>query len=469
MGSPKVGVYARISLDRADGAGVERQLADCLALAARRGWEVVETYVDNSESAYKAGHVRPEYERMMTDLRGRRLDGLVVWNIDRLYRKPRELEDLLELAEDGQLAFGVVGGDYDLATSDGRFVARLMVNVANKSSADTARRMARKVLADAQAGKPHGGQRPWGYEADRVTVNPAEAAVIRECCGRLIGGASLRQVALDLNRRGLTGARGARWQVTSLTRALTSLHLVGVRVHHGEEYPGSWPAILTREERANVLASIGERQLTRIAYRRHLLSGFVFCGVCGTRLQARTRTMTYECPAPPQGGRCVSVAAATLEAHVLAQVSRYAMRRPAEQPEAAHLDLSDLEERRRALIRVFAAGMMTERDLQVGAAAITDQIASAEQAAIASVKRPRVRLLDGWDALDIDEQRAELAQHVSRIEVGRGVRGIFDSSRIGMWTADGEGWDTVDAELATSEAPETKSERTLAAKALQSV
>ena len=33
-----VAVYARISDDRQDGAGVERQLQDCRALVQRRGW-----------------------------------------------------------------------------------------------------------------------------------------------------------------------------------------------------------------------------------------------------------------------------------------------------------------------------------------------------------------------------------------------------------------------------------------------
>jgi DNA invertase Pin-like site-specific DNA recombinase len=40
------GIYARISLDRRDGEGVARQLADCHELAAKRGWDVAE-YVDN--------------------------------------------------------------------------------------------------------------------------------------------------------------------------------------------------------------------------------------------------------------------------------------------------------------------------------------------------------------------------------------------------------------------------------------
>ncbi len=69
-----------------------------MALAARRGWSVAETFVDNDVSA-SSGRPRPQYERMMQALAARGLDALVVWDVDRLTRTPRELEDIVELAE----------------------------------------------------------------------------------------------------------------------------------------------------------------------------------------------------------------------------------------------------------------------------------------------------------------------------------------------------------------------------------
>lgn len=63
------GVYARISSDRSgDTLGVQRQIADCLALAERKGWTVAGQYVDDDVSAW-SGRARPEYERCLRDLR----------------------------------------------------------------------------------------------------------------------------------------------------------------------------------------------------------------------------------------------------------------------------------------------------------------------------------------------------------------------------------------------------------------
>ena len=65
----RAGIYARISSDRdGDQLAVRRQIADCEERAGREGWEVVERYVDDHVSAYKAT-VRPAYRRLLADLR----------------------------------------------------------------------------------------------------------------------------------------------------------------------------------------------------------------------------------------------------------------------------------------------------------------------------------------------------------------------------------------------------------------
>ena len=75
----------------AEALGVGRQLADCERLAERKGWEVVERYVDDDVSAW-SGRARPEYARCLDDLAAGVIGGLLVYDLDRLHRQPRELE-----------------------------------------------------------------------------------------------------------------------------------------------------------------------------------------------------------------------------------------------------------------------------------------------------------------------------------------------------------------------------------------
>jgi site-specific DNA recombinase len=73
---------------------------------------------------------------------------------------------------------GVKGG-FDLVTDNGRSAARILVAQANKASADTAARVARKHLEQQQNGVPTGSRRPFGWKADKRSLEPAEAAELR--------------------------------------------------------------------------------------------------------------------------------------------------------------------------------------------------------------------------------------------------------------------------------------------------
>lgn len=161
-------MYLRISEDaNRTGLGVERQRQDCQALASDRGWTVVKVYEDNDVSA-SSGRKRPQYEAMLEDIRQGRIDGVIVWDVDRLTRMPRELEDVIDLADQHGLALASVGGDIDLATPQGRMTARLKGAVARHEVEQASRRIQRKNQQRAEAGLPHGSP-AWGWKrpADR--------------------------------------------------------------------------------------------------------------------------------------------------------------------------------------------------------------------------------------------------------------------------------------------------------------
>lgn len=82
-----------------DGLAIERQREQCEALANYRQWEVVETYVDQSKSATDRTKSRPDYDRMVADYRAGRFTAIICYDLDRLTRQPRQLEDWIDAAE----------------------------------------------------------------------------------------------------------------------------------------------------------------------------------------------------------------------------------------------------------------------------------------------------------------------------------------------------------------------------------
>lgn len=88
-------IYARISQDRGgEGLGVKRQLVDCRAEAKRRGWPVVAEFVDDDVSAY-SGKTRTGYRAMLEAIQQGEADAVLVWHVDRLHRRPIELEEFV--------------------------------------------------------------------------------------------------------------------------------------------------------------------------------------------------------------------------------------------------------------------------------------------------------------------------------------------------------------------------------------
>jgi DNA invertase Pin-like site-specific DNA recombinase len=199
------GAYLRISSDRFGlEAGVERQNDDAEDTRARLGWApFAKTYRENDTSAFKKRKVirpdgsidwvvmRPKFRQLLADLSTGVIDGVIFYDLDRLVRQPRDLEDLIDIVEYVQHpVIGATGGRMNLINDSDRHMARMMCVMALKSSEDTARRVARMHLAAAQQGKIQ-GRIAYGWVRsgpDKGRHLPDEAAVVRALfAGCLIG------------------------------------------------------------------------------------------------------------------------------------------------------------------------------------------------------------------------------------------------------------------------------------------
>lgn len=288
-------VYARISSDPNDTAlGVARQLDDCLALAERKGWMVGEVFTDNDCSA-TSGKIRPQYARMMGALAAGQLDALVVWDVDRLTRTPRELEDVVDLAERRGVALASVGGEIDLATPQGRLTARIKGNVAKHESEQLARRVKRKMAERAEAGQPH-GRVAYGWRREQVyddqgrrlgskdVVHPEQAQVIRSAADAVLAGESLRAVVSRLNATGERTLNRKPWTTTTLRLILLRERNVGRRVHQGRVIgDAEWEPVLDIDTHGRLVALLTDparRNSPASSAVKYLLSGIARCGVC---------------------------------------------------------------------------------------------------------------------------------------------------------------------------------------------
>jgi site-specific DNA recombinase len=290
------GIYARISQD-IDGTelGVSRQIEDCREEAERRGWDVADTFTDNDVSATRS-KVRPQYQRMIAAVEAGQLGAIIVWDVDRLTRTPRELEDIIDLADKHGLQLANVGGDIDLSTPQGRMTARIKGTVARHDTDQQSRRLRRKFEEKAQKGEPH-GYCPYGYtrvvENDerghrigaRDVINPDQAAVIREAAERALAGESLRSIVAGLNERGIHGPKSPQWNSTILRQLLLRPSNAGLRQHRGVVVgPSQNEPIFSPEthDRLKAFFADPDRKSNHSGPGfKFLLSGLALCGLCG--------------------------------------------------------------------------------------------------------------------------------------------------------------------------------------------
>lgn len=324
----RAAIYCRISDDQeGTGKGVARQQEDCVVHAERIGWTVAGVYTDNDVSAYR-GKRRPEYERMLADLRAGTVDGVIAWHPDRLHRQPRELEHFMDVVDAaGAPVSTVLAGDLDLSTADGRMHARITGAVARHESEHKSERIRRKAVELARAGKVSGGgTRPFGYEADRRTLCEPEADLIRAAAAEVLAGGTLWGICNRWNDQGVATVTGTSWKPQILRGILTRGRIAGWRAHKGELVAeAEWPAIISRADLERLRARLLDpsRQTNRRSTRYLLTGGIARCGLCHSPLIARGRgggTRGYTCATQHGGCGKVRVAAEPFEDYVAAKV-----------------------------------------------------------------------------------------------------------------------------------------------------
>jgi site-specific DNA recombinase len=449
-------MYARISEDRQNGAGVERQLEDCLALADSKGWELTPTpYVDNdiSASRYSRKH-RPQYRHLLAAIREGKVNRIVAWHMDRLYRQPKELEELIDMADSGQVEIvSVTGGDLDIGTSDGRLVARMLVSVAAKSSEDTSSRLRRQQHQARLQGRPRGGRRPFGW-LDQVTPDPQESRLLLEAMDNVLAGASLNDIAREWTAAGI---HGRTWNSGDVSSTLTMPRHAGLVVHLGEIVGlGQWPALLPRAQWEQVCAVVrGRARNVGVPRRRSMLTGIVVCGNCGasmTRSVGAGGARLWRCHVGPRNVGCgkVSIRAEQLEPVIVHAVWQRVdtldlagiLSNAEDRPDFAKVaeQLAGLERREDDAAASFGAGRINVRamerithDLEAQRTVLRARLARhANRDALSTYAGRSGALEAAWPLLTDDQRRTIIAETLGKVTIlpspSSGPR--FDPSRI---------------------------------------
>ncbi len=160
-------LYARVSTEE---QGTQPQIQACRSYCEAKGWDV-SAVVEEKRSAWKGP--RPGWERLKQELRARQYDALVVFRIDRLWRRSSEFVlDFAELADRGIAVVSIMEG-IDASTPLGRALLNVIVALAELERTAVAEATRQRLQALRNLGRKLG--RPLGGSRDReVRISDGE-------------------------------------------------------------------------------------------------------------------------------------------------------------------------------------------------------------------------------------------------------------------------------------------------------
>lgn len=453
-----------------NGRSVAGQESDWRSDCEDEGFTPGRAFADPSRSASRyARQPRPDFAELIEHIRSGQCEMLALWEASRGSRALGEWVSLLDLCISTGTLIRIIGEQrtYDVCKRrDYRDLAADGIK-ARDDSEEISERTQRGKRAAALKGTPP-GRLLYGYR--RVydgrgnymeqVEHPQEAAVVREIARRVMAGESLRAVARSLDERGITTPTGKPWRSGNMGKTIIRPAYAGLRVHQGRVVgKADWPALLDEETYDTCVAILTDpsRITARGTALKHMLSGIMSCGACGTGVLG-TRTInggrSYSCPC-----HRVSIQADALDGFVTKLVRALLARPGNEDLFTRRMDGSAVaaakaaERRLRARLdehyREAAAGNLSATGLGAVEALLLPQIEAAAAKARAITTPPKLRGLTPeivakrWDSLAVTIRR-EVVRAVVDLRVDPGVRGRarFDRGRLNgsRWVGDTHTW-----------------------------
>jgi len=286
-------IYTRVSTD----AGLEQ---DFNSLDAQR--EASQAYVKSQahegwilnrdrydDGGYSGGSLeRPAMQKLLADIKERRIDVVVVYKVDRLTRSLADFAKLVEVFDGHGVAFVSVTQSFNTTTSMGRLTLNVLLSFAQFEREVTGERIRDKIAASKKKGIWVGGVVPLGYEVreQKLIVDAEEAETVRLVFSRYLELGSLPALQRDLRERGVvtrqrqlsTGRTvGGRFLTNGpLNYMLRNRVYLGEINHRDKSYPGEHEAILDPKLFDAVQAKLDENR--RGKRERHQSSNALLLG-----------------------------------------------------------------------------------------------------------------------------------------------------------------------------------------------
>lgn len=323
----KVALYARCSSERQaeKDLSIPAQLKALEKHALKQGWDVVQKFVDEAESARTAD--RPAFQEMVSLAKQKEqsFNAILVWKLSRFARNREDAVLYKALLRKRGVQIISINEQIDDSPA-GKLLEGMIEVIDEFYSTNLAQDTRRGMKENASRGYLNGGMIPYGYKAINVkvngqtkrkmAVNDLEAPIIRQIFKWCLQGEGTKEIVNRLNAEGKRTRQGKPWSKTVVYYMLTNPVYTGVMIWNRSRYsqgirtwnaqeeilriPNAHPALVSEEQFKQVQHLLAQRS-PKVVHPRsvaspHLLSGLLFCVHCGSRMiaiQAKSGRFSY--------------------------------------------------------------------------------------------------------------------------------------------------------------------------------
>ena len=203
------GIYTRVSTeDQArEGFSLPEQKERLEAMCKYKEYEIYDYYEDAGISA-KTGNKRPEFDRMLEDIRNKKINTIVTLKLDRLTRSVYDWENIMKFLEENNAYLDCANDEINTTNANGKLVSRLLMSVSQNEIERTSERT--KVgLAGAIKNGNIPNQTPLGFKRDgkKLVPNPLTKDIIVRMYQLYFEGNSYQKIANIFNEENVANKK----------------------------------------------------------------------------------------------------------------------------------------------------------------------------------------------------------------------------------------------------------------------
>src|SRR5574344_3003380 len=180
------------------------------AMCKFKCYKIYDIYKEAGISA-KTGNKRPEFDRLLNDIRTKKINTIVTLKLDRLTRSVYDWEDIMKFLEENNAYLDCANDEINTTNANGKLVSRLLMSVSQNEIERTSERT--KVgLAGAIKQGHIPSQAPLGYkhEDKKLVIDYSTKDIVKRIFNLYYEGNSYQTISNLLNEEKVLGKNNWR-------------------------------------------------------------------------------------------------------------------------------------------------------------------------------------------------------------------------------------------------------------------